>query len=208
MIRHWNRHRSVLSPMSSMWVSSDISVTFLLIPFTILTTSKISRQIEIRSWFQLRNLLGDNRQSHPELDRSSCFDESILSHEMIDHFEASYTLDMILFQKSLRDLHWSRVWSIESVLESLRASACVHATGFPVLLHWSEKFSAGTSILSFNLRLRSILKFHSVGTALMKNFDLHFTKRWTFILSDVCMTLRSFCEMYSSNWFQDFCALP
>ena len=52
------------------------------------------RQIEIRSWFELRNVLDDNRQSHPELDRSSCFHESIHSVEMIDHFQARCTLDM------------------------------------------------------------------------------------------------------------------
>ena len=36
--------------------------------------------------------------------------------------------------------------------------------------------------------LLEILKFHGVGTALMRNFDLYFTKRWTFILSDVRLT--------------------
>ena len=59
-----------------------------------------------------------------------------------------------------------------------------------------------------NLFLTFILKFHSVGTVLMKNFDLHFSERWSFVFSDVCVTLRNFCESYSSNWSQDFCALP
>ena len=60
----------------------------------------------------------------------------------------------------------------------------------------------------FNLLLRSILKFHSVGTAVMKNFDAKFSERRTFVFCDVCMTLRSSCESYSSDWSQDFCALP
>ena len=47
---------------------------------------------------------------------------------------------------------------------------------------------------------RPILKFHSVRTALMKKCDLYFTERWSFVFSDVCTTLRSFCESYSSNW--------
>ena len=54
----------------------------------------------------------------------------------------------------------------------------------------------------------AFLKFHSVGTALLRNFDLNFSERRTFVFSDVCMTLRNFCESYSSNWSQNFCALP
>ena len=38
----------------------------------------------------------------------------------------------------------------------------------------------------------------------MRNFELNFSERRTFVFSDVCMTLRSFCESYSSNWSQDF----
>ena len=43
----------------------------------------------------------------------------------------------------------------------------------------SPRVSAGASLLSFNLFLE-ILKFHSVGTALMRKFDLYFTERWYF----------------------------
>ena len=43
-----------------------------------------------------------------------------------------------------------------------------------------SRVSAGASLLSFNLLLRPVLQFHSVRTALMKKFDLYFTKRWTF----------------------------
>ena len=46
---------------------------------------------------------------------------------------------------------------------------------------------------------RSVLNFHSVGTSLMRNFDLNFTKRWTFIFSDVCLTQCSLRESYSSK---------
>ena len=56
----------------------------------------------------------------------------------------------------------------------------------------------------FSLFLRSVFKFHSVGTSLMRNFDLYFSKRWSFIFSDTCLTLRSLCESYSSNWSQNF----
>ena len=72
----------------------------------------------------------------------------------------------------------------------------------------SPRVSAGASLLSFSLLLRPILKFHSVGTALVRNFDLYFIQRWTFVFSDVSMTQRSSCESYSSNWSQDCCALP
>ena len=45
------------------------------------------------------------------------------------------------------------------------------------------------SLLSFSLFLRSVLKFYSVGTSL-RNFDLYFSKRWSFIFSDTCLTWR------------------
>ena len=48
------------------------------------------------------------------------------------------------------------------------------------VLGQSPRVSAGASLLSFNLLLRPVLQFHSVRTALMKKFDLYFTKRWTF----------------------------
>ena len=59
-------------------------------------------------------------------------------------------------------------------------------------------------LLSFSLLLRSVHKFHSAGTALMRKFNLYFFQRWTFVVSDVSMTQRSSCESYSSNWSQDF----
>ena len=125
--------------------------------------SKFCRQIGIRSWFQLRNVLDDNRPLHQELDRSSCSHKSTLSLEMTDHFEAKCALDMILsvcqvyhhrpswstvlFQQSSQDLHWSRFWSIEDELEDLRSSPRIHATSFPVLLHRSEKFDLLSTLL-------------------------------------------------------------
>ena len=42
------------------------------------------------------------------------------------------------------------------------------------ILGKSPRVSAGAPLLSFSLFLRSILKFQSVGTALMRNFDLYF----------------------------------
>ena len=35
-----------------------------------------------------------------------------------------------------------------------------------------------------------------------------FTKRRTFIFSNVCLTQCGPCESYSSNWLQHFCVLP
>ena len=61
---------------------------------------------------------------------------------------------------------------------------------FKIFLAKSPRVSAGTSLLSLNFLLRSILKFHGVGTALMRKFDLYFTERWSFGFSDVCVTLR------------------
>ena len=55
----------------------------------------------------------------------------------------------------------------------------------------SPRVSAGTSLVSFNLSLRSVLELHSVWTALMRKFDLYFIHRWTFVFSNVCMTYRS-----------------
>ena len=42
----------------------------------------------------------------------------------------------------------------------------------------------------------------------MKNFDLYFFKRWSFLFSDVCLTQCSPRESYSSNWSEHFGALP
>ena len=70
------------------------------------------------------------------------------------------------------------------------------------------RFASGTSLLSFSLFLRSVLIFQSVRTWLMKNFDLYFFKRWSFLFSDVCLTQCSPRESYSSNWSEHFGALP
>ena len=72
----------------------------------------------------------------------------------------------------------------------------------------SPRVFAGASLLSNNLLLRSVLKFHGVGTALMRKLDLHFTQRWTSVFSDVRLTQRSSCESHSSDWSPNFCALP
>ena len=56
------------------------------------------------------------------------------------------------------------------------------------ILGKSPRVSAGASLLSFSLFPRSVLKFHSEGTALMRKFDLYHSDRRTFIFSDVCLT--------------------
>ena len=70
------------------------------------------------------------------------------------------------------------------------------------------RVSACTSLLSCSLFWRSVLKFHSVKTSLMRIFDLYFPERRTFFFSDVCLTQRSPSESYSSNCFQHSFALP
>ena len=76
------------------------------------------------------------------------------------------------------------------------------------LLGKFPRVSAGASLLSLSLLLKSVLKFHSVRTSLMKKCDLYFIQRWTFVFSDVCLMQHSSCESYSSNWPQNFWALP
>ena len=57
----------------------------------------------------------------------------------------------------------------------------------------------GTSLL-FDLLLGPILKFHSVEDALMRNFDLIFSERRTFVFSGYfAWRLRSFCESHLPN---------
>ena len=63
----------------------------------------------------------------------------------------------------------------------------------------SPRISASTSLLSFDLLLRSILKFQCVGTALMRTFDLYFILRRSVVFSDVSVTHRSSCESCSSS---------
>ena len=64
--------------------------------------------------------------------------------------------------------------------------------------------ASGTSLLSFSLFLRSILQFHSVGTSLMRNFDIYFSQWWSFFFQDTRLTLRRLRESYPLNWFRDF----
>ena len=47
-------------------------------------------------------------------------------------------------------------------------------------------------------------KFIAQRLSLMKNFDLYFSKRWSFIFPDTCLTWRRLCESYSSNWSPKF----
>ena len=64
--------------------------------------------------------------------------------------------------------------------------------------------ASGTSLLSFSLFMGPVLKFHSVGTSLMRNFDIYFSQRRSFLFPDTRLTLHGLCESYSLNWFQDF----
>ena len=105
--------------------------------------SKFCRQVvEIRSWLPLRNVLDDNRQSHPELDRSSTFHETILSLEMIDHSRQS-----VLSTWSFQSVKFRVIKCREALKECLRTSSRIYATSFPVLLHRSEKFDLLSTLL-------------------------------------------------------------
>ena len=59
------------------------------------------------------------------------------------------------------------------------------------LVHVSGKvpsLASGTSLLSFSLFMGLVLEFHSVGTSLMRNFDLYFSNRWSFNFPETCLT--------------------
>ena len=58
--------------------------------------------------------------------------------------------------------------------------------------------ASGASLLSVNLFLGPVLKFRSVGTSLMRIFDLYFSQRWSFLFLDTCLTLRRLSESLSS----------
>ena len=72
----------------------------------------------------------------------------------------------------------------------------------------ARRHTSPLTFMFFSVFLISVLKFHGVGTALMRKFALFFFQHGPFAFSDVSMTLRSFCESYSSDWSQDFGALP
>ena len=50
------------------------------------------------------------------------------------------------------------------------------------ILDQSPLVSAGTSLMSFNLLLRPVVKFYSVRTPLMRNFDLNLPERRLYFL--------------------------
>ena len=58
----------------------------------------------------------------------------------------------------------------------------------------------GTSLLPFRLFLRPILKFWSVGAALMRITWANHSKRWI-LVSNVCMAYHGFSESNTSDWF-------
>ena len=75
------------------------------------------------------------------------------------------------------------------------------------LLHFFGKvprLASGTSLLSISLFMGPVLKFHSARTSLMRNFDTYFSKRWSFLFPDTCLTKRGLSEPYFSNRSQDF----
>ena len=59
-----------------------------------------------------------------------------------------------------------------------RRTACIFFRFFELkdILGKFPRVSAGASLLSFGLFLRSVLKFHGVGTALKRTFDLDFSQ--------------------------------
>ena len=73
------------------------------------------------------------------------------------------------------------------LIERRKECSFVHFFELVHIFGKSPRVSAGASFLS-SFSWRSVLKFHSVGTSLMRNFDMYFVQRWTFIFSDVCLT--------------------
>ena len=65
----------------------------------------------------------------------------------------------------------------------------------------------GTSLLPFNLFLRPILKFWSIGITLMRIAWANHSKRWI-LVSNVSMTYHDFSETNTSDWFPYVWALP
>ena len=57
------------------------------------------------------------------------------------------------------------------------------------ILGKSARVSAGASLWSFSLLLRSVLTFHSVGTALMRTSDLKFIQQWTLLSRTLAIVL-------------------
>ena len=87
-----------------------------------------------------------------------------------------------------------------STTNSLSSSSFIDVTGnthssglvflFELVFFFSKIpcLASGASQLSFTLFWRSVLKFQSVGTSLMRNFDLYLSKRWFFLFPDTCLT--------------------
>ena len=124
---------------------SDVSVTYLLIPFTIRIMKLFRIEIEIRSTFQYRNVLDEGRPSHSRPGRFACFRESTLSLGMLLRFEVTCTLDRFFissgpsspssamkncpFQKSSNPGR-STGWTISGIQEVVRIYVHNLAAGF------------------------------------------------------------------------------
>ena len=66
---------------------------------------------------------------------------------------------------------------------------------------------AGTLLLPLCLFLRSILKFWSVGAALMRCTWTNISER-RILVSNFSVTRKSLCELHTLDWFPHVCALP
>ena len=117
---------------------------------------------------------------------------------LADHMHTSWILPQSLFPPALLLMQ-------PGVPNLPRVSRMQPCFFFELVCVFSYRpcFASGASLLSFTLFLRSVLKFHSVGTALTRNFE-YFSKRWSLIFPDTCLTWRRLCESYSSNWSQNF----
>ena len=63
--------------------------------------------------------------------------------------------------------------------------------------------ASGTSLLSLSLFMGPVLKFHCLGTSLMKIFDIYFSKRQPFLFPDTQVTQRGLNESNYLNCVQD-----
>ena len=84
--------------------------------------------------------------------------------------------------------------------EGEKNAALFFSFNFRIFFGQSPRCFTGTSLLSFCLFLRRILKFWSIGVTLMKITWAKNSKRWI-LVSNVSVTYDGFCEFNKMDWF-------
>ena len=111
----------------------------------------------------------------------------------------------------------------ESTTNSLSYGSSVDAAGstHSSAGKWNAALYFSLSLWMFLARFQDLLRahrycrsvsswdlsssFHSVGTSLMRNFDIYFSQRWSFLFQDTRMTQRRLCESYLWIGSKTFC---